>query len=186
MTWRNALGALLLVAALLSGWSLLRHRDKPAAEVTDDGTKDYVLHDFQIVALDDQGKESTTLQAPLLERLRSDETMSIVTPLFLLPDNEGNHWELRSEKGWVSANGEQLKLTGNVSGDSPKVASVPPTTFRTDHLDVFPKENRAKTDALVTMTRPGMTQSGVGFELDSKSKTYRFLSQSKGRYTPQR
>ncbi|MFN4161953.1 MAG: LPS export ABC transporter periplasmic protein LptC, partial [Stenotrophomonas sp.] len=26
----------------------------------------------------------------------------------------------------------------------------------------------------------------VGFELDSKSKTYNFLSQSKGRYTPQR
>ena len=186
MTWRNALGALLLVAALLSGWSLLRHRDKPAAQVTDDGSKDYVLHDFQIVALDEQGKESTTLRAPLLERLRSDETMTLATPLFLLPDNDGNHWELRSEKGWVSANGEQLKLTGNVSGDSPKVPSVPPTTFRTDHLDVFPKENRAKTDALVTMTRPGMTQSGVGFELDSKNKTYHFLSQSKGRYTPSR
>ena len=186
MTWRNALGALLLVAALLSGWSLLRHRDKPVAQVTDDGSKDYVLHDFQIVALDEQGKESTTLRAPLLERLRSDETMTLATPLFLLPDNDGNHWELRSEKGWVSANGEQLKLTGNVSGDSPKVPSVPPTTFRTDHLDVFPKENRAKTDALVTMTRPGMTQSGVGFELDSKNKTYHFLSQSKGRYTPSR
>jgi len=26
----------------------------------------------------------------------------------------------------------------------------------------------------------------VGFELDSKNKTYHFLSQSKGRYTPQR
>lgn len=186
MTWRNALGALLLVAALLSGWSLLRHRDKPVAQVSDDGSKDYVLHDFQIVALDEQGKESTTLRAPLLERLRSDETMLIATPLFLLPDNEGNHWELRSEKGWVSANGEQLKLSGNVSGDSPKVPSVPPTTFRTDHLDVFPKENRAKTDALVTMTRPGMVQSGVGFELDSKNKTYHFLSQSKGSYTPRR
>ncbi len=60
-----------------------------------------------------------------------------------------------------------------------------------DHLphrppDVFPKENRARTDALVTMTRPGMEQSGVGFEVDSKNNTYHFLSQSKGRYTPRR
>ncbi|AHY59983.1 LPS export ABC transporter periplasmic protein LptC [Stenotrophomonas rhizophila] len=186
MNWRTVLGGLLLVAAVLSGWSLLRHRDKPAAQATDDGSKDYVLHDFQIIALDEQGKESTTLRAPLLERSRNDETMSITTPLFLLPDQDGNHWELRSDTGWVSAKGDQLKLAGNVSGDSPKVANVPPTTFRTDHLDVFPKENRAKTDALVTMTRPGMTQSGVGFELDSKNKTYHFLSQSKGRYTPQR
>ncbi len=186
MNWRTALGGLLLVAALVSGWSLLRHRDKPVAEATDDGSKDYVLHDFQIIALDEQGKESTTLRAPLLERARNDETMTITTPLFLLPDQDGNHWELRSEKGWVSAKGDLLKLTGNVSGDSPKVPSVPPTTFRTDHLDVYPKENRARTDALVSMTRPGMTQSGVGFELDSKSKTYHFLSQSKGRYTPSR
>lgn len=51
---------------------------------------------------------------------------------------------------------------------------------------MFPKENRASTDAKVTMTRPGMMQSGVGFELDSKTKTYRFLSQSKGTYTPTR
>ena len=36
------------------------------------------------------------------------------------------------------------------------------------------------------MTRPGMEQSGVGFEVDSKNNTYHFLSQSKGRYTPQR
>jgi len=186
MNWRTVIGATLLVVAILSGWSLLRNRDKGPQAVVDDGSVDYVLHDFQIVALDDQGKESTTLQAPLLERSRNDETMAIATPLFLLPDNEGNHWELRSEKGWVSAKGDQLKLTGNVSGDSPKVPSVPPTTFRTDHLDVFPKENRASTDALVTLTRPGMTQSGVGFELDSKNKTYHFLSQSKGRYTPRR
>jgi lipopolysaccharide export system protein LptC len=51
---------------------------------------------------------------------------------------------------------------------------------------VFPKENRARTDARVTMTRPGMEQSGVGFEVDSKNNTYHFLSQSKGRYTPRR
>lgn len=186
MSWRTALGGLLLVAALLSGWSLLRHRDKPVAAVSDDASKDYVLHDFQIVALDEQGKESTTLRAPLLERLRSDETMTITTPLFLLPDQDGNHWELRSKTGWVSAKGDLLKLAGDVNGDSPKLPNVPPTTFRTDHLDVFPKENRAKTDAKVSMTRPGITQTGVGFELDSKNKTYHFLSQSKGTYQPAR
>ena len=184
MNWRTVIGGVLLVAALVSGWSLLRDRDKAPRANGDDAGLDYVLHDFQIVALDEQGNESTTLRAPLLERTRSDETMNITTPLFLLPDKDGNHWEMRSDKGWVSAKGDQLKLIGNVSGDSPKVPSVPPTTFRTDHLDVFPNENKAKTDALVTLTRPGMTQSGVGFELNSADKTYHFLSQVKSRYTP--
>ncbi len=83
-----------------------------------------------------------------------------------------------AETGWLSAKGDQMKL--RVAGDSPADPGVVPTTFRTDHLDVFPKENRARTDALVTMTRPGMEQSGVGFEVDSKNNTYHFLSQSKG------
>lgn len=184
MNWRTVLGGLLLVAALLSGWALLRDRDKAAPAAGDDASKDYVLHDFQIVALDEQGRESTTLRAPLLERMRNDETTTIQTPLFLLPDRDGNHWELRSDTGWISASGDLLRLTGNVSGDSPRVPSVPPTTFRTEQLDVFPKEDRATSDGLVTMTRPGMTQSGVGFALNSSDKTYQFLSQVKTRYTP--
>ncbi|WNH49700.1 LPS export ABC transporter periplasmic protein LptC [Stenotrophomonas aracearum] len=184
MNLRTALGGLLLVAAVLSGWALLRDRDKAPEATGDDASRDYVLHDFEIVALDEQGRESTTLRAPLLERTRSDETMTIQTPLFLLPDRDGNHWELRSDTGWVSANGETLRLTGNVSGDSPRVPTVPPTTFRTEQLDVFPNENRATSDGLVTLTRPGMIQSGVGFALNSSDKTYQFLSQVKTRYTP--
>jgi len=184
MNLRTALGGLLLVAAVLSGWALLRDRDKAPEATGDDASRDYVLHDFEIVALDEQGRESTTLRAPLLERTRSDETMTIQTPLFLLPDRDGNHWELRSDTGWVSANGDTLRLTGNVSGESPRVPTVPPTTFRTEQLDVFPNENRATSDGLVTLTRPGMIQSGVGFALNSSDKTYQFLSQVKTRYTP--
>ncbi len=186
MNWRTIIGAVLLVVAVLSGWSLLRNRDKGPQAVVDDGSVDYVLHDFQIVALDDEGHESTTLRAPRLERTRADQTLSIVTPVFEMPDKDGNHWTLRSDTGWVSAKGDELKLRGNVNGDSPTVGNTPPTTFRTTHLDVFPKEDKARTDALVTMTRPGMEQSGVGFEVDSRNNTYHFLSQSKGRYTPRR
>jgi len=186
MNWRTTVGAVLLVVAVLSGWSLLRNRDKGPQAVVDDGSVDYVLHDFQIVLLDDEGKESTTLRAPRLERLRADQTLNITTPVFEMPAKDGNHWTLRSDTGWVSAKGEELRLKGNVAGDSPTEGATPPTTFRTTHLNVFSEENIARTDALVTMTRPGMEQSGVGFELDSSNNTYHFLSQSKGRYTPRR
>lgn len=184
MNWRTSIGAALLVAAVFTGWLALHDRDKTPEAATDDGSKDYVLHDFQIVALDEQGKESTTLRAPLLERSRADETMTLQTPLFLLPDQDGNHWEMRGDTGWVSAKGDHLKLVGNVSGDSPKVGDIPPTTFRTAHLDIFPKENRASTDAKVTMTRPGLSQSGVGFEANMKTRQYKLLSQVKTRYEP--
>ncbi|KAF1055266.1 MAG: Lipopolysaccharide export system protein LptC [Stenotrophomonas maltophilia] len=186
MSWRTAIGGVLLVIAVLTGWSLLRNRDKGPVSAAQDGGVDYILHDFQIVALDAQGKESTTLRAPLLQRQRDDQTVDITTPLFEMPDSDGNHWTLRARTGWLSANGEQMKLRGDVSGDSPAVAGAVPTTFRTASLDVFPKEDRARTEDRVVLTRPGMEQSGVGFEVDSKNNTYHFLSQAKGRYTPRR
>lgn len=186
MNWRTGIGVVLLVVAVFSGWSLLRDRNRGPQAVVDDGSVDYVLHDFDIVVLDEDGRESTTLRAPRLERARADQTLSIVTPVFEMPDKDGNHWTLRSRTGWVSAKGDEMRLRGDVSGDSPSTGATPPTTFRTTHLTVLPKARKASTDALVTMTRPGMQQSGVGFELDSENNTYHFLSQARGRYTPRR
>ncbi|MFC6839067.1 LPS export ABC transporter periplasmic protein LptC [Xanthomonas theicola] len=184
MNWRTCLGGLLLVAAVISGWSAWHQRSKPVRAATEEARADYVAHDFEIVTLDKQGKESMTLRAPQMERARADQTMAIVSPLFLLPDANGQRWEMRSKTGWVSASGDELRLRGDVAGDSPKVPSIPPTTFRTQSLDVFPQTSTARTAEPVTMTRPGMMQSGVGFEVDLKSRQYKLLSQVKTRYEP--
>ena len=102
----------------------------------------------------------------------------------VLPDAEGRHWQLRADTGWVSPKGEELRLRGNVAGDSPQDGSTPPTTFRTTALDVFPERSLARTAEPVTMARPGLRQSGVGFEADLKSRQYSLLSQVKTRYEP--
>ncbi len=143
-----------------------------------------VKQDFEIVTLDKDGKEAATLRAPSMERNAADQTSTIVRPLFLLPDAEGRHWQLRADTGWVSPKGEELRLRGNVAGDSPQDGSTPPTTFRTTALDVFPERSLARTAEPVTMARPGLRQSGVGFEADLKSRQYSLLSQVKTRYEP--
>ena len=183
MNWRTVIGGVLLVVAVLSGWSLLRNRDKGPQVTVDDGTVDYVLHDFQIVVLDDEGKESITLRAPEMQRSPKDQTFTIATPLFLLPDDKGQHWEMRSKTAWVSAKGDEMRLSGDVKGTSPKGTALP-TTFDTQRLNVFPRKDLASTDAPVTITRPGSILSGVGFETNTKTKQYTFKSQVKTRYEP--
>jgi len=184
VSWRGILGGVLLLAALVSGWSAWRHRAGITTPPDDTSSSDYILGDFEIVALDKDGKEATTLRAPSMQRNRADETMTIQTPLFLLPDDKGQHWQLRADTAWISAKGEEMRLRGNVNGDSPQDGTTPPTTFRTTSLDVFPERNVARTDDKVTMTRPGIIHSGVGFEADLKSSQYKFLSQAKTRYEP--
>lgn len=182
--WRTVLGGVLLVAAVVSGWSAWNNRVKAVDDDAVANGSSYVLHDFEIITLADDGKESTTLRAPLLERSRDDETMEIATPLFLMPDDAGNHWQLRADTGWVSPDGDEVRLNGNVAGDSPQDGRTPPTTFRTNSLVVLPKQDLARTADQVHMTRPGVTQTGVGMEVNTRTQEYALLSQVKTRYTP--
>ena len=85
---------------------------------------DYVMRDFEMIALNGEGKEAVAVRAPLMTRDPRDETYTITTPLFLLPEEEGRSWELRSKTGWLSAKGEELRLRGDVHGTSP--AGSPP------------------------------------------------------------
>ena len=182
MNWRTVLGAVLLVAAVVSGWSAWKQRQVTEFQTPAVERSDYLMRDFEVVALDDQGKESLTLRAPEMQRNPVDQTFTIATPVFLLPDSDGRHWQMRSRDGWVSAKGDELRLTGDVTGNSPPGAM--PTTFTTQRLNVFPRRNLAATDQAVTITRPGSIISGVGFETNTKTKQYTFKSQVKTRYEP--
>lgn len=184
MNWRTVLGVGLFIAALVTGISAWRHRTVAGPEQISENVNDFVLSNFEIISLDEEGKESATLRAPAMQRERADQTSTITQPLFLLPDDAGNHWELRADTGWVSPKGEELRLRGNVAGDSPKDGKTPPTTFRTTSLDIFPKQNLARTEAQVTLTRPGLSQTGVGFQSNLKTQQYSLQSRVKTRYEP--
>ncbi|HEY9256042.1 MAG TPA: LPS export ABC transporter periplasmic protein LptC [Stenotrophomonas sp.] len=185
MNWRLLAGLVLLAAALVSGWSAWHNRARPVEQVADESSADYVLHDFELITLDkESGKESVTLRAPEAHRNRADQTLDITTPLFLLPDQQGLPWTLRAQTGWVSPSGDELRLRGDVAGDSPAGPGIVPTTFRTTALDVFPQQHLARTAERVTMTRPGVSQTGVGFEANLQNRQYKLLSQVKTRYEP--
>src|SRR3546814_11434714 len=102
MSWRGVLTRVLLAAAIVTGWSAWRQRAEPPATATASARPDYVLHDFELVALAQQGKEAFTMRAPELTRSPADRTMSIAPPLFRLPDAEGQRGHTRSHTGWVA------------------------------------------------------------------------------------
>lgn len=183
MNWRLVVGIVLLVAAVLSGWSAWHNRARPTAETAGADRSDYVMHNFEVVALDKQGKEAVTLRAPEMHRIPADQSLHITTPLFLLPDREGHYWQMRSKTGWMSPDHSELRLMGDVTGTSPSQAATP-TTFRTERLHVFPERDIASTDLAVTVNQPGSILNGVGFETNLKTKAYEFQSQVKSVYAP--
>ena len=185
MSWRGILTLVLLSAAVLSGWSVWRQRraadDRPAVSLR----SDYVLHDFQIVTLNAQGKEAFTLRAPKLARSPADRTMALVTPVFQFPDRAGGYWTVKAREGWVSAKADEVRLIGDVVADSPP-GDARPARMTTERLNVFPNEDRATSNAVVTFTEPASIIRGRGLEVDLRSKRYKLLSQVRSRYAARR
>lgn len=186
MNWRTIVTLLLLVGALASGWSVWNQRSKESVTIGPAARSDYMLEDFQLIALNGQGKESFTVRAPRLVRDPTQQTMDIATPLFLIPPREnssGDAWEVRATHGWVSAHGDELRLQGNVKGTSAGRAG-PVTTMETRELNVFPDARRATSPGEVVITRPGSILSGRGLQLNLATKQYSFKSEVRHRYVP--
>ena len=183
MTWRATLTLTLLVCALLSGWAVLRHHPPRVAPGSASGRSDYVLHDFELISLDDTGKESFTLRAPLLQETPGAKTMDLTTPLFLLPDGAGHYWHVRSATGWVSEKRDQIRLRGDVQTTSPP-EDTRRVTMNTEQLNIFPSTRKATSAAVVTVTEPGLTMRGLGMQADLAARRFTLLSRTTARYVP--
>lgn len=176
----------LLVAAIASGWSAWRQRAEPVATTSGSDRSDYVLEDFQLVALDRGGRESFTLTAPWLQRSPVDGSLALREPVFELPEQDGAYyWDLRAATGWISPDSDEMRLEGDV------VAVSDPEGGRgmrldTASLQVFPDQRRASTGAAVTITQPGTTMRGTGMEADLAGKRFQLTSKVQTRYVPTR
>ncbi|MCE7031857.1 LPS export ABC transporter periplasmic protein LptC [Lysobacter sp. GX 14042] len=185
MNWRVVATVVLLGAAAASGWLLLSGKDAPPPEPgTATGDRpDYLLEDFEMVALDAQGHESFTLRAPALARDPGTREMTVATPLFLIPprDEGGDAWEVRARTGWLSARGEELRLRGDVLARSDGVARAQ-STLSTQALDVFPEDDRIASSEPVTLVQPGTTIRGTGLDGDLATARYTLQSEVRIRY----
>ncbi|MDI1251895.1 LPS export ABC transporter periplasmic protein LptC [Thermomonas sp.] len=182
MNWRGGLTIILLLAVIASGWSVWTHsEDAPDSNVVK--RPDYVLRDYEIVSLDSEGKEAFTLRGPELQRDLGAKSMTLLTPLFLVPDRNGAYWEIRAKHGFVPEDGKELRLRGEVVATSP-VQAPPPTRIETSELNLFPRANRATSSVAVTITRPGLTMRGRGLEADFNRQQATLLSDVTARYVP--
>ena len=179
--WRIFLTVALLLGALISGWSVWRNRAALTEETAASGRSDFVLHDYEIIALDEDGKEAFTVLGPLLRETPGKKTMDMQAPLFLIPNPQGLHWTVQSRRGWVSADRQHIRLTGHVRAIGPRNEPNPPK-LATEQMNVYPKTRRATAPGAVTITQPGSILRGRGLVLNLASKQYELKSQVRARY----
>lgn len=183
---RRLTTVLLALAVLVAGvvaWQL-RRKPVPVPDVV--ARSDYVLRDFTLVALNAKGEEAFTVAAPRLERDPKGKTLTLTTPRFTFPDKKQGFWQATSKSAWVGPKASEVRLLDDVELLGPRTPRGQQTRLSTDRLSVFPDEDRASTDGVVTVRHAGSILSGQGLRADMQAKRFQLLKDVKGRYAPSR
>lgn len=195
--WRGILGLVLAAAVLLSGWAVWTQRGPEPPSGPASVRSDYQLYDFDLVVLEEDGSEAFTLRAPHMARRPGDLSMSLRTPLFLFPAGDDpaggdpagaagrDRWEVRALEGWVSPEGDEIRLMREVRADGPG-SGAGRARLETERLDVFPRTDEARTDQRVTIVDGRSTIRGLGLRVNLATKHYVLLSEVESRYVPSR
>lgn len=179
--------ALLFLLALATGWMLWRMwQPEPDVVLVGPPRSDYFLLDFELVALDKQGKESFHAVGPRLSRHPYLESITVESPRFSFPDPQGGQWTAQANEAWVDGDGDQLRLTGNVSFDGPPESRQGAVSMRTQELSVFPETRTVTSPVQVTVTMPGSILRGYGLQADLATRRLVLLSEIEGHYEPRR
>ena len=176
-------GLVLFVVAAVTGWMVWQLRGEEAPPpLYGPPRSDYLLMDFDLVSLDDNGKESFRVHGPMLARHPHLGTLDVEQPRFLFPDASGKPWNARAGRAFVTARAEELRLSGGVEFDGPQELRGR-IELRTPELTVLPKSREVKTDAVVTINGPGSILRGRGLRAELNSRRFQ-LAEVTGNYAP--
>lgn len=175
--------AVLLLAVALTGWWVwtLREREEPAPLVGPPRS-DYQVEQFELMAFDEAGAESFSLRGPRLSRHPYLGTLDIEQPRLRMPDQDGALWQGRSTRAWVSREADLVRMLGAVELVGPRPEGETPLRFRSELLELLPKENKARTELAVTVTGPGSILRGTGMRAELDARRVELLSEVTARY----
>ena len=172
-----AVPAALLAAAGASGWLLYgTDFDAPVAAGSAADAPDAWMENFVTVEMDGAGRPQRRIEARRMT-YHADATVELSDPYYVLYRAEGEPWNVRSERGRVSADGATVRLLGKVdiwrdAGSGGRALDV-----RTGHLTMRPDSEYGETAQPVTILMPASTTTGVGMHAHLDEDRIEILSQ---------
>lgn len=146
---------------------------------------DYFSKGYLRKDLNEQGQLKSELAAENILHYSDDDTTHIDKPRLTLYNTDPAipPWVVKSEKGILSADGENLLLQGKVFIDRAKAEGVKQMNIKTTNLRVKPKISYAETDERAELLSPPHRVEGKGMQITFKKPiNIKLLSNVKSRY----
>lgn len=177
----------LILLALLAGLTYWIDRTvQPPPPKRDGSTRhdpDYTVHNFLLTKPDRMGNPRYSLRAAEMRHYPDDDTTELAQPIFAHYSLRKPAIEVRSERGLVSPNGENVYFMDNVKVVRAATAQKGELTVLTEYLHVIPEQNVLKTDREVTILQaPRTVIRAVGMELYKNERILKLLNRVRVHY----
>ncbi|OUD12406.1 LPS export ABC transporter periplasmic protein LptC [Thioflexithrix psekupsensis] len=172
------IGLLLVILAGGSTW-LLRSLDQDSHRTPSVSRYvDYTLHDFEAHRLDHHGQPAQSLKAQQLIHYNSGES-ELIAPHLTIYQDQTAQWDVRSQRGEVSADGNEIWLLGAVHWRKlPRME----TEIFTHDVRVDHAQQLAETQAPSRIIHPNGTTESIGLRVFFATQQVALLSTVRGRY----
>jgi lipopolysaccharide export system protein LptC len=181
----NTLFSLALAAGLaaLTMW-LERMVQAPAAGQPNalEHDPDFIVERFTATSLDKTGRPEFGLAAIRMTHYPDDESTELEEPRLVQFREEGPPVRISAERGTVTKDGEEVRLYGNVRVVREATKGRPELQMETTYLQVFPKQDIARTPEAVVITEGASRLTGVGMDYNTKTRQLELKARVNGTF----
>src|SRR3990167_10058090 len=163
---------------------ILRHTKTQAPLTSQKNTVDSFILQGAFTEYNEQGLIKTKMNAITITHFQKSGATQFEKPYIVTYTENRTPWHIRADQGVSDKTGSKIILTGHVNVHELQTAQHAETTITTTELTIFPKESRAVTDKMITLSRPGTVIHGTGFIANLKTGQYQLRSESEAVYQP--
>lgn len=131
---------------------------------------DYFVDRLALLSMNERGEPSFRLEAHRLQHFPIDDTTIFESPIVLSLDPARPRLTVTARKGRLLDGGEEAHLSGDVVLTRAGTPDAAPLRAETDFAIVIPDREIVRTDRPVTVVQGGQRLSGVGMELDNRTR----------------
>lgn len=146
---RNLLTGILLSLITAGSWWLAQRAENRVPFRPQPHSPDYFLDDFSAITTGPDGRPEKRLSALRMVHFPDDDSTELEQPRMTFYEPSSPPWRIRSDRGRVSGDREQVLLQGRVDIDREGRADIRPMHLTTRDLLIRPNDDYAETQAQV-------------------------------------
>ena len=143
---------------------------------------DFVVERFTATNLDKAGRPDSRLTATRMVHYPDDQTTELEEPRLTQFRAEEPPVRISAERGTVTKDGDEVRLYGNVVVVRDGTHARPELRMETTYLQVFPREDVARTPEAVVITEGASRLTGVGLDFNNRTRQLELKARVNGTF----